>query len=187
MELLQQSCFSQYEEATNTIVIDENNIVIIGNKLCIDIDLPESQDADMTTDELLIACVGQKPALYDHRLSVAERTLLKTNALWQEICNIMGDIMDVATAKIKMEVLGRLLCEGQEKKTMNTSQDSKYSAQKFVDIIFTDVTDVIDIIDIIDITVITDTIRIRPQCIEESIHCTDIACECKGMFYIKLK
>lgn len=68
------------------------HVYFSGNKPCNDIALPESQDAEMTTDELLIACVAQKPALYDHRLPVAERTLLKRNALWQEVCNMMGGI-----------------------------------------------------------------------------------------------
>jgi len=49
------------------------------NKPRNDIALPASQDAEMTTDELLIACIAQKPTLYDHRLPVAERTLLKRN------------------------------------------------------------------------------------------------------------
>lgn len=35
MELLQHSCFSQYDEAINTIVIDENNIVSIGKFIVI--------------------------------------------------------------------------------------------------------------------------------------------------------
>lgn len=65
------------------------HIYFSGNQLDIDYDLPQ-ESQEMTTDELLIACVAQKPALYDHRLPVAERTLLKKNALWQEVCNMMG-------------------------------------------------------------------------------------------------
>lgn len=158
MELLKHSCFFEYNETVNTIIIDENNVVTMGKIIviihtnckynyydcnnwkfekscCVVInfaylvlyftekaflslhydwvysyyvysvyimsiffsgykpgsDVLESQ-MDMTTDELLIACVAQKPALYDHRLPVSERTVLKKNTLWKEVCNMMGGI-----------------------------------------------------------------------------------------------
>jgi len=50
----------------------------------------ETQETEATQDEILIACVAQKPALYDYRLPLNERTMIKRNALWNEICNVMG-------------------------------------------------------------------------------------------------
>lgn len=49
-----------------------------------------TQDTEVTTDEILIACVATKPTLYDFRLPLTERTTIKKNACWQEICNMMG-------------------------------------------------------------------------------------------------
>lgn len=45
---------------------------------------------EMSGDELLITCVAQKPALFDHRIPANERSNLKKNALWQEVSNLMG-------------------------------------------------------------------------------------------------
>ncbi|KAM0734473.1 hypothetical protein ACS0PU_011944 [Formica fusca] len=118
-DLLQHSCFNEYNEAINTIIIDENNVVTIGNKPSIDVidNLSQSEEAEITTDELLIACVAQKPALYDHRLPLADRTLFKKNALWQEICNMMGGIMDITTAKKRWKYLKD--CYTKDKKKSN--------------------------------------------------------------------
>ncbi|EFN67313.1 hypothetical protein EAG_13032, partial [Camponotus floridanus] len=44
-------------------------------------------------DELLIYHVSQKRAysiLFDHRIPASERSTLKKNELWQEICNSLG-------------------------------------------------------------------------------------------------
>ncbi|XP_025162721.1 uncharacterized protein LOC112590456 [Harpegnathos saltator] len=71
----------------------------------------------MSTEEFLIACVAQKPALYDHRLPITERTLVKKNALWQEICNMMGGTMDVGTIKKKWKYLED--CYMKDKKKIN--------------------------------------------------------------------
>lgn len=45
---------------------------------------------EVDTDELLIYYVSQKPALFDHRIPASDRSTLKKNALWQEICNSLG-------------------------------------------------------------------------------------------------
>ncbi|TGZ56501.1 hypothetical protein DBV15_07147 [Temnothorax longispinosus] len=50
----------------------------------------QTQDTEATVDEILIACVAQKPALYDHRLPLSERTMLKKNALWNETSSTLS-------------------------------------------------------------------------------------------------
>ncbi|XP_025270802.1 uncharacterized protein LOC105257598 isoform X3 [Camponotus floridanus] len=111
-------------EAINTIIIDENNIVTIGYKPGIEVNCSNSQD----TDEMLIACVSQKPALYHHRLPVSERTNLKKNALWQEVCNMMGDIMDVTAAKKRWKYLKD--CYAKDRKKSNEYIPSGSAAPK---------------------------------------------------------
>lgn len=49
-----------------------------------------TQDTEATADKILIACVAQKLALYDYKLPLSERTMIKKNALWNEVCNVMG-------------------------------------------------------------------------------------------------
>lgn len=111
---LQHSCFSDYDANVDVLLMDENNVVTIGNKTCdemgeinmSEIDLmQETQGMEATQDEVLIACVAQKPALYDYRLPLNERTMMKKNALWNEVCNIMGGIMDVDTIKKRWKYL----------------------------------------------------------------------------------
>ena len=41
-------------------------------------------------DELLINCVAQKQALFDHRVPPNKRSNLKKKTLWQEVSNLMG-------------------------------------------------------------------------------------------------
>jgi len=68
---------------------------IFCNKTCDEIEtyIPEgevTQNTEATIDEILIDCVAQRSALYDYRLPLSERTMIKKNALWKEICNVMG-------------------------------------------------------------------------------------------------
>lgn len=41
-------------------------------------------------DEELISIVQQRPALYDYRIPLQERTKLKNKDLWQKVSNCLG-------------------------------------------------------------------------------------------------
>jgi len=41
-------------------------------------------------DEELISIVQQRSTLYDHRISIQERTKLKKKDLWQKVSNCLG-------------------------------------------------------------------------------------------------
>lgn len=50
----------------------------------------ELNNPEIDQDELLIYHVSQKQALFDYRIPASERSTLKKNSLWQEICNSLG-------------------------------------------------------------------------------------------------
>lgn len=60
-------------ESLNDVTRDENNAL-------------EAQEVD----EELISIVQQRPALYDHRIPLPERTKFKKKDLWQEVSNCLG-------------------------------------------------------------------------------------------------
>lgn len=48
-------------------------------------------------DEELISLIQQRPALYDHRLPLQERSKLKKKDLWQEVSNCLGGKLNIVT------------------------------------------------------------------------------------------
>ncbi|XP_024868811.1 uncharacterized protein LOC112452705 [Temnothorax curvispinosus] len=50
-------------------------------------------------DEELISIVQQRPALYDPRIPLQERTKLKKKDLWQEVSNCLGEVSPVGAEK----------------------------------------------------------------------------------------
>jgi len=49
-----------------------------------------SQNFNTDFDENLIMAVMERPALYNHKLNLKERSKLKKSALWEEIKNTLG-------------------------------------------------------------------------------------------------
>lgn len=72
------------EHNNNTLLLAASN----GEQQPISNDNADEQQ--ISYDELLITCVAQKPALFDHRIPANERSNLKKKALWQEVSNLMG-------------------------------------------------------------------------------------------------
>ncbi|CAL1687583.1 unnamed protein product [Lasius platythorax] len=98
----QHSCFANYDEACHVLSVDEAGKVIMINKnitetlACESLtdnvteDITENENNTLETqdiDEELISIVQQRPALYDHRIPLQERTKLKKKDLWQEVSN----------------------------------------------------------------------------------------------------
>lgn len=73
---------STTEEHGNTLLLAASNDKSTNNV--------DTGAQEMSCDELLITCVAQKPALFDHRIPANERSNLKKNTLWQEVSNQMG-------------------------------------------------------------------------------------------------
>ncbi|XP_072750823.1 uncharacterized protein [Anoplolepis gracilipes] len=74
LTLPQHSCFQYYDNETQLLNIDENNVAsIIERDESIDIQASNSGDYN----EALINAVYARPALYDHRIPIKERTGLK--------------------------------------------------------------------------------------------------------------
>jgi len=65
--------------------------------------LASSQNFNTDFDENLIMAVMERPALYNHKLNLKERSKLKKSALWEEIKNTLG-------GKIEYCNLYQILC-----------------------------------------------------------------------------
>ncbi|XP_051169714.1 uncharacterized protein LOC127287040 [Leptopilina boulardi] len=91
-DVLNHSCFDNYNETNEFINIDDNHIVTI---ICQDVGSGNRVKGKNLAwndewDESLIAAVWQRPALHNYLLPVKERSPLKLNDLWNEIHNTLG-------------------------------------------------------------------------------------------------
>ncbi|XP_066586349.1 uncharacterized protein [Prorops nasuta] len=94
-------CFKNYKEEVDRIKIDENHVVTIieHNPMAID-------DNKEHLNELLIEAVRSKRGLYDFRhIPASERTLLRKNALWMEVSNMLRGSLSPSEAKLKWKYL----------------------------------------------------------------------------------
>ncbi|XP_018367707.1 PREDICTED: uncharacterized protein LOC108764135, partial [Trachymyrmex cornetzi] len=80
---IDHNCFKGYVEDVDYIKIDENYVVTIVEKN------PTIVERKGNLDELLIEAVRNKCALYDFRIPASERSMLRKNALWMEVSNIL--------------------------------------------------------------------------------------------------
>ncbi|XP_025267867.1 uncharacterized protein LOC105253706 isoform X2 [Camponotus floridanus] len=115
--LLDHSCFQPFNKDNDCINVDENLVVTVISRIeefneftLPNKELNNSQEElnnsqEIDKDELLIYHVSQKRALFDHRIPANERSTLKKNALWQEICNSLGGIMSVTEIKKRWRYL----------------------------------------------------------------------------------
>lgn len=99
--ILQHKCFENYSEEVHALHIDKNHVARMVPRSNENEDpsnatvIPpggneQSQSVCDDIDEILIEMVFQKPALWNHKLPLHERTQLKVNALWLEVSNAMG-------------------------------------------------------------------------------------------------
>ncbi|XP_025996799.2 uncharacterized protein LOC105203524 [Solenopsis invicta] len=81
--LWEHQCFADFNETKDLLNVDQNSIVTIvrnGNTMHQEQPQP-STSAHNDIDELLIMAVMERPALFDHRIDIRERSKLKKNAL----------------------------------------------------------------------------------------------------------
>ncbi|XP_039301705.1 uncharacterized protein LOC105204915 [Solenopsis invicta] len=87
VSLLEHSCFRHYDEEKHLLHVDDNNVAsIIEKDQSIDIQASNVTDYN----EALINAVYARPALYNYRIPLKERTSLKKKALWNEVANLMS-------------------------------------------------------------------------------------------------
>ncbi|XP_071653252.1 uncharacterized protein [Temnothorax longispinosus] len=88
VSLLQHNCLKHYNEEKHLLHIDDNNVATIIEK-----DQSTSIQTTNTSEynEALVNAVYSRPALYDHRIPLKDRTSLKKKALWKEVGNLMGE------------------------------------------------------------------------------------------------
>lgn len=60
------------------------------NSAVISVENYNETKVDDSTDETLIELVFERPALWNHKLPLQDRTNLKKDALWLEVSNRMG-------------------------------------------------------------------------------------------------
>ncbi|XP_019889701.2 uncharacterized protein LOC105286854 [Ooceraea biroi] len=62
-------------------------------------------EKERNVDELLIEAVRSKPGLYDFRVPASTRTMLRKNALWVEVSNILQGSLSPEEAKARWKYL----------------------------------------------------------------------------------
>ncbi|KYN05466.1 hypothetical protein ALC62_03603 [Cyphomyrmex costatus] len=113
-ELMKHKCFVTYDDKVDVIAVDENKVVTMktmekqqqqrnSNRSVSKIDDTTKNSLTALSadaiDELLIETVEQKKALWDHSQGCKNRSKLKTDALWAEVSNIIGDIKSPVECK----------------------------------------------------------------------------------------
>ncbi|KYM95847.1 hypothetical protein ALC62_13498 [Cyphomyrmex costatus] len=90
VSLLQHDCLKHYNEEKHFLHVDDNNVAsIIEKDQSTNIQTSNNNISDY--NEALVNAVYSRPALYDHRIPIKERTSLKKKALWKEVANLMGE------------------------------------------------------------------------------------------------
>ncbi|KAJ8951497.1 hypothetical protein NQ318_000193 [Aromia moschata] len=81
-DILKHGCFKFYEESIYDIVVNDENIITME---------PKHLEPVVTenVDEIIINLVRERRALFDNSIPVIERTKLKKNVLWEEICEAL--------------------------------------------------------------------------------------------------
>ncbi|XP_011882824.1 PREDICTED: uncharacterized protein LOC105570318 [Vollenhovia emeryi] len=101
MNIQQHKCFENYQDDVHLLHVDENQVVRIvprydensdiNTTIPTDVVVPVENDSKTSdNDEILIELVFQRPALWNHKLPLQDRTNLKKDALWLEVSNGMG-------------------------------------------------------------------------------------------------
>ncbi|XP_024875072.1 uncharacterized protein LOC112456629 isoform X1 [Temnothorax curvispinosus] len=98
--ILKHSCFGLFDAACQVFSVDEAGKIVMtdinlmettGDESLNDVTENENNASEpQEVDEELISIVQQRPALYDPRLPLQERTKLKKKDLWQEVSNCLG-------------------------------------------------------------------------------------------------
>ncbi|XP_029662779.1 uncharacterized protein LOC115235256 [Formica exsecta] len=95
-------CFEKYREELHLLHIDENHVATmipryghnknseINTSAVIRVENNVETKSDDGTDETLIELVFERPALWNYKLPLQDRTNLKKDALWLEVSNRMG-------------------------------------------------------------------------------------------------
>lgn len=96
---IDHDCFKHYIEGVDHISVDENYVVTIIEKN------PKVVDRKENLNELLIEAVRSKRGLYDFRVPASERTMLRKNALWVEVSNILGGSLSSEEANVRWKYL----------------------------------------------------------------------------------
>ncbi|XP_071580515.1 uncharacterized protein [Temnothorax nylanderi] len=92
-------CFKNYIEEVDRINIDENYVVTI-------VENNPTVVGKENLNELLIEAVRSKRGLYDFRhVPASERTILRKNALWMEVSNILRGSLSPEEAKARWKYL----------------------------------------------------------------------------------
>ncbi|XP_071555862.1 uncharacterized protein [Temnothorax nylanderi] len=151
-DLLKHSCFHPFDDTIHQLRIDENSVVTVV-LLEEELNEPNNQpinesNEDIDSDELLIYYVSQKRALYDHRIPANERSTLKKNALWKEVCNSLGGILNLSDVKKRWRYLRDCFMKAKKKerayipsgsgadKVHKKSSFRFYEQMKFLDDVF---------------------------------------------------
>jgi len=87
--IFQHSCFGTFNDACQVLSMDETGKVIMTNKNLMETSACENDVTEdennaseaQEVDEELISIIQQRPALYDHRVPLQERTKLKKKDL----------------------------------------------------------------------------------------------------------
>ncbi|KMQ85650.1 histone H3 [Lasius niger] len=94
---IDHNCFKYYTEEDH-INVDENYVVtIVKNNPTV--------DKKEHLNELLIEAVRSKRSLYDFRVPASERSILRKNALWMEVSNILRGSLSPEEAKARWKYL----------------------------------------------------------------------------------
>ncbi|TGZ57696.1 histone H3 [Temnothorax longispinosus] len=107
--ILKHSCFGLFNAACQILSVDEAGKIIMtdinlmettGDESLNDVTGNENNASEpQEVDEELISIVQQRPALYDPRIPLQERTKLKKKDLWQEVSNCLGEVSPVGAEK----------------------------------------------------------------------------------------
>ncbi|XP_077282093.1 uncharacterized protein LOC143908344 isoform X1 [Temnothorax americanus] len=113
--ILKHSCFGLFDATCQVFSVDEAGKIVMtdinlmettGDESLNDVTENENNALEpQEVDEELISIVQQRPALYDPRLPLQERTKLKKKDLWQEVSNCLGGAYSPIDAEKKWQYL----------------------------------------------------------------------------------
>ncbi|XP_012216604.2 uncharacterized protein [Linepithema humile] len=98
--IFRHKCFKKFSEEMHALHVDENHVARMiarnyykendpQNTSVIPVE-DNSKSISDDSDEILIELVFQRPAIWNYKLPLRDRTKLKIEALWVEISNVMG-------------------------------------------------------------------------------------------------